>query len=205
MLYQLNSPLAILIIAADFFIVSLLAKLLLRPRVASVKWPIILTIIIVAIPLTGINFLLSSPGTAASTPGSVIIKNPEHHVDKLYFLWQYPKGTWQVEWVEYLLTSGKEVVLESESQNGLEVAYQHNGNWYYAPIHFDTLLQADITFPQDFTAVDTSGRIAAAVAGYTLTELGSWLSNLLTVASIGLWATLVGRLFSSKSRLAAAP
>ncbi|UOQ75973.1 hypothetical protein MUN84_15280 [Hymenobacter sp. 5516J-16] len=125
-------------------------------------------------------------------------------MNKLYFLRQYPKGTWQVDWIEYLLTSDKEIVLETESHNGLEVAYQHSGKWHYAPIEFNNSYQTEIIFPQDFTAVDMSGRIEAAVAGYTLTELGSWLSNLLTVGSIGLLATLLGRLFSSKSRLATA-
>jgi hypothetical protein len=200
MLYQLETPIGLLIIFLDLVVLGLLIKLFRQPRSVSVSWLVVLVLVILTLPLAGIKFLLSSSDMAASTPGLVVIKNPQHQINKLYFLRHYPQGLWQVQWVEYTLTSGKEMMLERESQDGLEVAYHHAGKWHYAPIRFDSTNLSEINFPRDFTAVDASGHIEAAVARHTFTEGSGWLSNLLTIGSIGLLGLVIYKRTSSEKR-----
>ncbi|SNC68329.1 hypothetical protein SAMN06265337_2260 [Hymenobacter gelipurpurascens] len=192
MLYQLGTSIDFLIILLDFVVVGLLVYLR-KPRDTFYKLWAILALVLLVLPLSGFKFLFSSPGTLASSPGLITIRNPEQRMAKLYYLRHYPNEKWQVDWVEYMWSSGKETVLETEGQDGLEVAYKQARKWHYAPIRFDGSYQTSIIFPQDFTAVDTSGHIEEAENRHLLAECITWLSNLLTLCSIGLVGLLLIR------------
>lgn len=194
MLYQLDSYLFDgIILVLDFAVVGLLVYLFRQPRDAFYKWWAILALVLLTLPLTGIKLLRTSPGSVASSPGLITIHNPEQRMAKLYYLHRR-QGAWQVDWVEYMVSAGKETVVELEGNDGLEVAYQQAGQWYYAPAQF-TRGESIITFPQDFSTIDTSGRIEAAVNKHILAESLTWLSHLLTLGSIGLVGLMVIRGF----------
>lgn len=191
MLYQLGTSIDFLIILLDFVVVGLLVYLQ-KPRDTFYKLWAILALVLLVLPLSGFKFLFSSQGIIASSPGIVTIRNPEHSLAKLYYLRHYPNETWQVDWVEHMWSSGKETWLETENQDALEVAYQQAGQWRYAPLRF-IKGESTITFPQDFTAVDTSGHVVAAVNRHVLAECITLLSNLLTLSSIGLLCLIIVR------------
>lgn len=184
---------AVLVLSADLLLFTALLSWLRRPRNRYARWGAIIVLGLLALPVSGLKLLASSPDTAASSPGEVIIRNPEHRFATLYYLRNHPRGTRQVKWWENLLMTDQKNTLEMEGNYGQKVAYQQNGQWYYAPISNQLRDPIDLTFPRDFTAADTAGRIAAAVAADRGYELGSVLSNLLTLAHLMLIAALVLR------------
>lgn len=203
MLYQLGTAIDGLIISLDIVAVGLLLYLIRYSHRSFTTCLTMSGVTLLMLLLAGFKLLFSSAGTLASTPGLVVVRNPERHPATLYYLQQYPEHRWRVVWVEYRLGAGAETVMEAEGSYGVEVAYEQAGQWHYAPARLSAATEAELTFPQDFAAVDTSGRIAAVVAAHRLTETSSWLSNLLTVAGVALLATLIVRLSGPKSRLVA--
>ncbi|RSK47388.1 hypothetical protein [Hymenobacter rigui] len=175
---------------------ALLVQLWRHPRSGPAKWAAAIGVMLVFLPLCGLKLLFSAPGSLTSTPGQFTIHNPEHRYNRVYYLTQDQTGAWHVRWAEYMWGSAKTAVIETEGTSAVQAAVWEAGRWRYAPIHFQELNTApDLTLPHSFTRVDTTGRIAAAVAAYRPTEYASLASALLTLGCVGLLGAVVTRQF----------
>ncbi|MDU0370559.1 hypothetical protein ACFPAF_09175 [Hymenobacter endophyticus] len=194
MLYQLPALAVWGIIALDLGVLTILIQLLRHPRSGTEKWAAIIGVMLVFLPLCGLKLLFSSPGTLASTPGQFTVCNPEHHYTSVYYLLQDETGSWRVGWTEYMWATDQTAVVETEGVSAVRVAVRLNGQWRYAPMRFQELnIAEDITLPQGFSEVDTSGHMSAVVAAYRATEYANLFSNLLTLSCIGLLASVIAQ------------
>ncbi|WP_045690125.1 hypothetical protein [Hymenobacter sp. AT01-02] len=197
MLYQLHQLdlVVAFILGADGVLLLLLALLIFRrPHSSFVRKLLALGLVLLSLPIIGIKLLLSSPSSLASSPGEVVIQNPHHHVEKLYFLRASKHHHWRVFWVQYVFFSDQKVTIETENlyPTGLVVARYQGGTWQFQRRHFKRG-QVVLSLSADQFRPDQHKQIATAIAAHRASEAVSWVSNLLTLGSAGGVALLLLR------------
>lgn len=130
------------------------------------------------------KLLGTSPGSLASTPCDLEIKN-DGHFTTVYYLREM-NGEQTVFWKDHLL--GEKIrhyfELESSISDSLVIARKINNEYKYQSVRFKWDSVSFVDFEHRNFEKDRSGKIAKAIKNYRMTEFGNYLTNLLTLGFI---------------------
>lgn len=186
MLYQLDLIPLLLVTVLDLFALFFLYRLR-RVRQQFVRITAYLTALLFVGSTAFLKLLSTAPTPLASTPGDLhIINNTDHWFQTFYYVGENAAGQPYAYWREYMFGTRKVRVLEIEDTPSLLVAKKIDGEWRYQRIPTTSMVLKlnDARFHPD-----TSGRIAQAVHARQWRELGTYLSELLTLAILYLLVT----------------
>jgi len=192
MVYQLNSTVLIPVLILDGFALFFLYRLV-QVKQQSIRILAYATALLFACGAAFFKLLLSQPDFAASTPGRLrIVNNTGHWFQTFYYLREDAAGQPRAYWREYVFGPHKVQTLEIEDTRSLLVAKHIDGEWRYqrVPTASMVLKLKDARFHPD-----TSGRITEAIHAQQRVELGTYLSELLTLAVLFLLVYLAPALW----------
>ena len=179
MLYQLNDLMVLILVVLDAVILFLL-YLLIRLRHRLDRILLYILALLLTLGSSFFKLLLSDPAATASSPGDILIENNTgHSFQTFYYLREDSEEQPYAFWREYVFGLRKVRTLEIEGMRSLLVAKKIDGEWRYQHLSSTSrLLRLDNARFQP----DASGRITQAVHARQWVELGTYFSELLTLA-----------------------
>ncbi|MBC6612698.1 hypothetical protein H8B15_17375 [Hymenobacter sp. BT507] len=185
MLYQPSGLGLLFLFGIDLAALALLYFLVRSPQ----RWERVLlygSAVLLVLFSSLLKLIFSDPTFGVSSPADLQIENRlSSSFQTFYYLAENEDGQLQAFWKEYMLGRHKTRTFEGEGFQGVLIAKKLDGQWQYQrvlPHHLTAVL--DLTHFQP----DTSGRVARAIWTHAGVELGTYLSELLTLALLFLLA-----------------